>query len=154
MAPKLPDDCKDVRAKTPDKIFLKRIAEQEKEATRTYTPFCRACAWNSYNDALETKKRKMKRETGIEYEDHPLYLRVAEEQDLEPFYGEKCHIRIGEKPQQETKLSNLGKREVNVIGYYLDYECKTLPSMHKCSIYVPRDDYEKLKQLDKQPAKK
>ena len=149
MALKLPEDCQDVRAPTSNRIFLKRIAEQEKEATINYMPFCRACAWDALSDALDAKKRALKRETGIDYDDHPSYLKVAEGLDLEPYYGEKCHTRIGENPQVETKISNLGRRETGIIGYYLEYECKIVPTAHKCSIYVPIDDYEKLKMQTK-----
>lgn len=151
---KLPEGTKSVGELTPEKIFIKRIAEQEKIATQQYLPFCRACAWNKMKDAIEMRKRDIARETGAVFEDHPEYLKVAEELSIEEFLGEKAHNKINESPQSETKVTSMGRRETNIVGYYMEYECKKIPTMHKCSVFIPLDEYEIMKSAVKQkPAR-
>lgn len=145
----LKKDYRDVMAPTPERVFMKRIDEMERRANKEYQPFCRACAWNKMRDAIEDKRRDIERRMGACAEDHRDFLKVAQELDLEEFYGEKVHNRTAENPQTETKLSSMGRRETNVVGYYIEYECKRLPNMHKCSIFVAVEDYEKMKVADK-----
>ena len=113
-------------------------------------PFCRACAWNVFNDNLHIKKENIIREHGFCAETNSILMDYARELKIEQFVGVDKFKLLGTAKATEDKLIDGSKLNVQV-GWHLNYKCNKT-SMHNCCVFMTMSEFES--QNAKKPVKK
>ncbi len=135
---------------TPTKIFKKRIEEMEYESMGDNTPFCRACAWNTFNNNLRIKKENKIEDTGFCGGNDPVLMDYAEKLDLKQFVGKDKFNLLNTAQANEEKMIDGSKMNVQV-GWHLNYNCKK-SRMHNCCVFLTLNEYE-TQRSKKKPVK-
>ena len=136
--------------KTPSKIFKKRIEETEYMCMEKGLPFCRACAWNVFNDNLKIKKENIIRDVGVCYETDERLVEYANKLDIKQFVGADKFNLLSTVKANELKLIDGSKLNVQ-IGWHLNYNCNK-SRMHNCCVFMTLTEFDSQKSKKKATA--
>jgi len=131
-------------AVSPTRKFQERIAKWEEKSLKEKKPFCRACAWASFNDAAELLKKKLERDFGAANEFGKDFYELVENIDLDEFYGEDYFelTKTSEAHQPETINGSKINRQ---IGWFLNYACKLSKGIHQYTVFLSMTEMEERK---------
>lgn len=135
---------------TPSKLFKKRVEDMEQDCKKTKQPYCRACAWNLFNNQLKLMKDDAINAGRAFRESAPEVLELATKFDMKQFIGEDKFVLLDIKDAHEPRVVD-GKRTSVHVGFYMDYQCKKI-EMHACSVFLTVEEYEKLQAKKKKKA--
>ncbi len=129
---------------SPTRKFQERIAQWEAKSLKERKPFCRACAWASFNDAAELLKKKLERDFGAANDFGKEFYELVKEMDLDEFYGEQYFelVKTSEASQQETINGSKINRQ---IGWFLNYACKVSRGIHQHTVFLTMEEMEQRK---------
>ena len=142
-------DWKDPKELTVGKLMLKKTNDFEKRAVTEKEPFCRACAKFALEDSVEAKRKRIVRETGVDYPEHKEFNKAVEDTNIECFFGRKYFEVVTESPITEYKILPSGEKEPYVSGFWVEFKCNSQSQKHNYSMRLNVAEYEALKMKGK-----